>query len=91
MNKNEFINLYSENTGKTKKDAGIDVDNFLITLQKGLVKDRKVSFMDFLTLEIKDTKPRKGRNPQTGEEINIPASKKISLKLGKGLKEAIKG
>jgi DNA-binding protein HU-beta len=91
MNKNEFVNLYSENTGKTKKDSGIDVENFLTTLQEGLVTKGKVSFMDFLTLEIKDTKPRKGHNPQTGEEIDIPAGKRIGLKIGKGLKEAIKG
>lgn len=91
MNKNEFVNLYSENTGKTKKDAGIEVEAFLETLKESLIKDGKISFMDNWTMEIIPTKERQGVNPATGEKIKIPAGKKIRFKASKVLKSLING
>jgi DNA-binding protein HU-beta len=83
MNKTEFIKALSIKTGKTKKDTTIDVDAFLKTLKEALISDNKIQFIGDFSLSIADTKPRVCRNPKSGEEIQVPAGKKLKIKPGK--------
>lgn len=91
MNKTEFINAYAIEANTTKKDAGIAVDIFLQTLKNALVEEGKVSFMDNFSLEIAPTSERKGHNPATGEDLIIPAGKKIKFKASKNFKNEVLG
>lgn len=90
MNKELLIGMVAEKTGYTKKDSKAFVDAFIESVEEGLVEHGKVALTGFLTLEVKDTNARVGRNPKTGEELQIPAGKKVSVKVGRSLKEAIK-
>ena len=75
---------------KTKKDAQTAVDCVLSSITKTLEKGESVSLVGFGTFKVAERKARKGRNPQTGEEINIAASKVPKFVSGKALKEAVK-
>ena len=68
---------------KTKKDAQTAVDCFLSSITKTLEKGESVSLVGFGTFKVAERKARKGRNPQTGEEINIAASKVPKFVSGK--------
>lgn len=89
MNKQEFSNRLSVKLDKTKKEASLITDMFLQTLRESLIEEGSVKFSGDFSLEIKDTNPRVCRNPATGEEINVPAGKKIRFKAGKLLKDMI--
>lgn len=91
MTKQEFINLLATKLNKTKKEASFITEVFLDALKEGLIEDKKVSFVGDFSLEIVDKKARVCKNPQTGEDIQVPASKKIKFKIGKLLKELING
>lgn len=91
MNKTEFVNAYATKTKQTKKASGEQVDAFLQTLTEGLVEKGKVAFMDNWSLEITSTNERKGHNPATGEEITIPAGKKVKFKASKNFKNEVLG
>ncbi|MCA1064477.1 HU family DNA-binding protein (plasmid) [Rossellomorea sp. AcN35-11] len=90
MNKTELINSVSVQAELTKKDATKAVDAVFDTIQASLVKGDKVQLIGFGNFEVRERAGRKGRNPQTGEEIEISASKVPAFKPGKQLKEAIK-
>ncbi|MDR2778155.1 MAG: HU family DNA-binding protein, partial [Rickettsiales bacterium] len=60
-------------------------------VKNAIKKGDKVTLIGFGTFSVVDTKAKTGRNPQTGKEIRIPASKKIRFSVGKNLKEEIKG
>ena len=89
MNKSEFIQAMSEKSGLTVKDATTALNATLEVIQESLQKGESVSLVGFGTFEEKERAARTGRNPQTKQPIEIPASKAPSFKAGKPLKEAI--
>jgi len=89
MNKADLVNEVSRAL-KTKKDAQTAVECILSSITKTLEKGESVSLVGFGTFKVAERKARKGRNPQTGEEINIEASKVPKFVSGKALKEAVK-
>lgn len=89
MNKSELVASVSEVAELTKKDAEKAVNAVFASVQKALVEDDKVQIIGFGTFEVRTRAARKGRNPQTGETIEIPASKNPVFKAGKALKEAV--
>jgi DNA-binding protein HU-beta len=90
MNKTETIEKLSVVTGFSKKDSEVFLNGFIKTVTDEMVSGGEVNITGFLKFEIKDTAERQGRNPSTGEDITIPAGKKISVKVGKTLKDSIK-
>ncbi len=90
MNKTDLINAVSENANLTKKEAGLAVDAVFESIQKSLANGEKVQLIGFGNFEVRERAARKGRNPQTGKEIEIPASKVPGFKAGKALKDAVK-
>ena len=89
MNKKDLINEVAK-VVKTKKDAQAVVDCVLSSITKALENGDSVSLVGFGTFKVAKRKARKGRNPQTGEEIDIAASKVPKFAAGKALKEAVK-
>lgn len=89
MNKTELVASVAEKAGLTKKDAEKAVSALFASVEEELIKGEKVQIIGFGTFEIKAREERKGRNPQSGEEITIPASKNPVFKAGKGLKDAV--
>ena len=83
MNKSELVASVAEVAELTKKDAEKAVNAVFASVQKALVEDDKVQIIGFGTFEVRTRAARKGRNPQTGETIEIPASKNPVLKLVK--------
>ena len=89
-NKAELVSEVSSKTNLTKKDAAAAVDAIFNSIQENLAKGEKVQLIGFGTFEVRDRAARKGRNPQTGVEIQIPASKVPAFNPGKALKDAVK-
>ena len=89
-NKQELVNDVATTTGLTKKDATAAVDAVFASIQGTLAKGDKVQLIGFGNFEVRTRAARKGRSPQTGEEIEIAASKIPAFKPGKALKDAIK-
>lgn len=90
MNKTELVKAVSTQAELTQKDAAKVVDALLETISSTLAKEDKIQLIGFGTFEVRERAARKGRNPQTGEEIDIAASKIPAFKPGKELKEAVK-
>ncbi len=90
MNKTELINQVAEMTEMTKKDAGRAVDAVFEAISQSLKRGDKVQIIGFGNFEVRERAARKGRNPQTGKEIQIAASKVPAFKPGKALKENVK-
>jgi DNA-binding protein HU-beta len=90
MHKNDIVKEVAERTGHTQKDVALFVDSFLDAVKCGLLKGDKVTLIGFGTFDVVDTKEKVGRNPQTGKELKIPASKKVKFTVGKVLKEEVK-
>lgn len=90
MNKAELISAVAEKSGLTKKDANAVLTAIIDTVETSLKNGDSVQIMGFGTFEVRDRAARKGRNPQTGEEIEIKASKTPAFKPGKQLKDAVK-
>ena len=89
MNKAELIAAIAAKTGDTKKGAEATVNAFVEVVSKALVGGEKVQLVGFGSFEVRKRAARKGRNPQTKEEIKIPASKAPVFKAGKALKELV--
>ena len=89
MNKADLVAKVAEKSGVTKKDAEKAVAGIFAAVQEALVAGGKVQVLGFGTFEVKERAARTGRNPQTGEELQIAASKNPSFKPGKALKEAV--
>lgn len=91
MNKTELVAKVAEKAELTKKDAEKALGAVLESIQDALVdkKDGKVQLIGFGTFEVKARAARVGRNPQTGAEIKIAASKNPVFKAGKALKDAV--
>ncbi|CAM5791888.1 MULTISPECIES: HU family DNA-binding protein [Brevibacillus] len=90
MNKTELIAKVAETTELTKKDATKAVDAVLDAIAEALKDGDKVQLIGFGNFEVRERAARKGRNPQTGEEIEIASSKVPAFKPGKQLKDSIK-
>ena len=90
MNKAELVNAVIEKTGLSKKDATAAVDAVFGSIEETLASGGKVTLIGFGVFEVRERAARKGRNPQSGAEIEIPASKVPAFKAGRGLKDAVK-
>lgn len=91
MNKTELISYVAEATELTKKDATKAVEAVFEAIENALKNGDKVQLIGFGNFEVRERAARKGRNPQTGEEIEIAASKIPAFKPGKSLKDAVGG
>ena len=91
MNKTELVANIAEKSGLTKKDAEKALGAFFESVQQALIEGDRVQLIGFGTFEVKERAARKGRNPQTGKEIAIPAAKNPVFKAGKALKDAVNG
>jgi DNA-binding protein HU-beta len=89
MNKSDLIDAIAGKSGLTKADAGRALDGFIQSVEDALKNGDSVALVGFGTFEVKERAERKGRNPQTGEEITIKAAKIPSFKAGKSLKDAV--
>ena len=89
MNKTELIGEVAGKAGITKKDAEKVINAFFTTVEEGLKTGDKIQLIGFGTFEVRDRQARKGRNPQTGTEIDIPAARVPAFKPGKALKDAL--
>jgi DNA-binding protein HU-beta len=89
LNKTELVSQVAVTAGMTKKDVEKVVNAFFETVEGALKSGDKVQLIGFGTFEVRDRQARKGRNPQTGEEINIPATKVPAFKAGKALKDVL--
>ena len=89
MNKAELVAAVAAKTGDTKKNAEACVNAFVDVVTGALVKGDKVQLVGFGSFEVRKRAARKGRNPQTKEEIKIPASKAPVFKAGKALKDLV--
>ncbi|OXS71312.1 DNA-binding protein [Priestia endophytica] len=90
VNKTDLINAVAEASELSKKDATKAVDAVFDTILDALKEGDKVQLIGFGNFEVRERAARKGRNPQTGDEIEIPASKVPAFKPGKALKDAVK-
>jgi len=90
MNKTELIAAIADSAELTKKDAEKALNALVESVEGALKKGDKVQLVGFGSFEVRARAARKGRNPATGKEITIAASKVPVFKAGKALKDAIK-
>ena len=89
MNKTELVSAVAERADLTKKEAERVINILFNTIEDTLAQGEKVQLVGFGTFEVRDREARKGRNPQTGEEIEIPATRVPAFKAGKALKDVV--
>ena len=89
MNKAELIAAIAAQTGLSKKDSESAVNAFVDIVTKALAQGEKVQIVGFGAFDVKERAERIGRNPQTKQEIKIPASRAPQFKAGKALKDAV--
>jgi len=89
LNKAELVSAVAEKADMSKKDAEKAVKAVFDVIEESLAQSEKVQLVGFGTFEVKDRAARTGRNPQTKEEIQIPAAKVPGFKAGKALKDAV--
>ena len=87
MNKTELVAAMAEQTNLSKKDAEAALKAFIDVVSEELKKGEKVQLVGFGTFEVSERAAREGRNPQTGETMEIKASKTPKFKAGKALKD----
>ncbi|MCK0472703.1 HU family DNA-binding protein [Halalkalibacter sp. APA_J-10(15)] len=90
MNKTELVQAVAERSQISKKDANTAVNSVFEVISETLSSGETVQLIGFGNFEVRERAARKGRNPQTGEEIDISATKTPAFKAGKQLKEAVK-
>ena len=89
MTKSEFVDQVAERAGLNKKNAQDAVEAVLETIQDALKRGSEVSFSGFGKFSVSDRSAREGRNPATGEKIQIAASRVPRFTAGAGLKKAV--
>ena len=89
MNKLELVSAMADKTGLSKKDAEAALKAFTDVVAEELKKGEKIQLVGFGTFEVSERSARTRRNPQTGKEMTIPASKAPKFKAGKALKDSV--
>ncbi len=89
MNKTELIDKVAETADLSKADAGRAVDAVIASITKALKSGDSVTVVGFGTFQVRERAARSGRNPKTGDTIQISASKNPAFKAGKALKDAV--
>jgi DNA-binding protein HU-beta len=89
VNKNDLVESVAKAAGLSKADAAKAVDSVLDQITGSLAKGDEVRLVGFGTFSVANRAASQGRNPRTGETINIPASKQPKFKAGKALKDAV--
>jgi DNA-binding protein HU-beta len=89
MNKGDLIEVVADDAGLSKADATRAVDAMIAAVTKALKGGKQVALVGFGTFAVKKRAARQGRNPRTGEAIQIAASKVPGFKAGKALKDAV--
>ena len=89
MNKAELVAAMADKTGLAKKDAEAALKAFTDVVAEEMKKGEKIQLVGFGTFEVSERSARTGRNPQTGAEMKIPASKSPKFKAGKALKDLV--
>ena len=90
MNKAELVKEVTSQTGLTKKASGEAIDAMTSVITDALARGEKVTLVGFGTFRVVERRARRGRNPQTGQTIQIPAKKVAKFRPGKGLRENVK-
>jgi DNA-binding protein HU-beta len=90
VTKNEFVDQVADRAGLSKRDAAAAVDAFLETVEGALTRGGEVAFSGFGKFSVSNRSAREGRNPATGERIQIAASRVPKFTAGAGLKKAVK-
>lgn len=91
MNKTELTAAVAEKAGISKKDAEKATSALFVVITDALAAGDKVAVIGFGNFEVKDRAARTGKNPQTGETVEIPATRVAAFKAGKALKQAVAG
>ena len=89
MNKNDLMAAVSTSAGLTKQDSARCVETIVDTITNSLKRGEEVRIVGFGTFSVSHRKATTGRNPRTGESIQIPASKRPKFTVGKALKDAV--
>lgn len=89
MNKNDLVSALADTVGLTKADASRAIDGMLTCITSSLRKGKDVRLVGFGTFSVAKRNASEGRNPRTGEKIEIPAAKRPRFSAGKALKEAV--
>ena len=89
MNKTELVNAMAVKTGDSKKATAEALDAFINVVSEAMKNGDKVQLVGFGSFEVRARAARKGKNPQTGAEIKIPACKAPAFKAGKALKDIV--
>ncbi len=89
MNKNDLVSKVADHSGLSKSDAGKAVDAVFDSITGELAGGGEVRLVGFGTFSTSKRKASTGRNPRTGEPMQIPASTQAKFKAGKGLKDAV--
>jgi nucleoid DNA-binding protein len=89
MNKAELVEEVADQTGLTKRLSREAIDAITSAIADSLAREERVTLVGFGTFQVMERKARRGRNPQTGKELQIPAKKVPKFKAGRGLREAV--
>lgn len=89
MNKSQLVHRVADELRTSRLGAARLVDAVLEGIQQGLREDGSVTIAGFGTFEVKDRKARTGRNPHTGEPIQIQAGRRVGFRMGKSLRESV--
>ena len=91
MNKTQFVEAVAQKAGMNKKEAEAAVNAMTAVVADALKAGEKVQLVGFGTFEVKARAARTGRNPKTGETVEIPASKYVAFSAGTALKDKVNG
>ena len=89
MTKSEFVDQVADRAGLNKKEAANAVDAVLETIEGALKRGSEVTFSGFGKFSVSKRSAREGRNPATGETIQIPAKTTLKFRVGKGMKDSV--
>lgn len=91
MRKPELVNAVAAQTGLTKEKANEVISALTDQIREAMARKDEVSILGFGSFSVRQRSARSGRNPKTGATITIPASQTVGFKVGKALKDAVKG
>jgi DNA-binding protein HU-beta len=89
MNKAELVEEVADQIGLTKRASREAVDVIISAITDSLAREERVTLVGFGSFQVMERKARRGRNPQTGRELQIPAKKVPKFKAGRSLREAV--